>query len=54
MKWADDIVGDKIDNMQFGGLCGTSTNDALVELTHMWYEATDKLKKVCASGNARF
>ena len=44
MKWVDDIVGDKIDDMQFGGLCGTSTTDASVELTHMWYEATDKLK----------
>ena len=44
MKWVDDIVGDKIDDMQFGGLCGTSTTDALVELTHMWYEATDNLK----------
>ena len=34
MKWVDDIVGDKIDDRQFGGLCGTSTADALVELTH--------------------
>ena len=44
MKWVDDIIADKIDDMQFGGLCRTSTTDALVELTHMWYETTDKLK----------
>ena len=25
------------------GVAGTSTNDALVEMTHRWYEATDKL-----------
>ena len=26
---------------QFGGLADTSTTDALVEMTHKWYEATD-------------
>ena len=26
---------------QLGGLAGTSTTDALVEMTHTWYEATD-------------
>ncbi len=28
---------------QFGGIAGTSTTDALVAMTHRWYEATDKL-----------
>ena len=34
-----------VDPKQFGGLAGTSTTDALVEMTHnfhKWYEATDK------------
>ena len=44
MKYVDDIVCDTIDSKQFGGIAGTSTIDApLVEMTHTWYEATDKL-----------
>ena len=39
----DDIVGERIDDNQFGGVGGTSTTDALVEMTHKWYEATDVL-----------
>ena len=39
----DDIVGDRIDDNKFGGVGGTSTTDALVEMTHKWYEATDVL-----------
>ena len=35
---------DKIDSIQFGGLCGTPTTGFLVELTHLWYETTGKLK----------
>ena len=27
--------------LQFGGIVGTSTTDDLVEMTHIWYEATD-------------
>ena len=34
MEWVDDTK-------QFGGLAPTSTTDALVEMTHKWYEATD-------------
>ena len=34
------IVGERIDDNQFGGVGGTSTTDALVEMTHKWYEAT--------------
>ena len=29
--------------MKFGGISGTSTTDALVEMVHHWYEATDRL-----------
>ena len=36
----DDIVRDAIDSKQFGGIAGTSTTNALVEMTHRWYEAT--------------
>ena len=43
LGWVDDIVGDMIDDKQFGGVGGTSTTDALVEMTHNWYEATDVL-----------
>ena len=39
----DDIVGDRIDDNQFGGVGGTSTADVLVEMTHKRYEATDVL-----------
>ena len=35
MKYVDDIVCDAIDSMQVGGIAGTSTTDALVEMTHM-------------------
>ena len=38
LGWVDDIVGDRIDVNQFGGVGGTSTTDALVEMTHKWYE----------------
>ena len=30
-----------VDPKQFGGLAGTFTTDALVEMTHEWHEATD-------------
>ena len=30
-----------VDPKQFGRLAGTSTTDALVEMAHKWYEATD-------------
>ena len=43
LGWVDDIVGDRIDDNQFGGVGGTSITDALVEMTHKWYEATDVL-----------
>ena len=35
MKYVDDIVCDTIDSKQFGGIAGTSTTDALVEMTGM-------------------
>ena len=40
MKDVDDIVCDTIDIKQFGGIAGTSTTDALVEMTHRWYDNT--------------
>ena len=43
MKYVDDIVCDAMDSKQFGGIAGTSTTDALVSMTHRWYEATDIL-----------
>ena len=43
MKYVDDIVCDIIDSKQFGGIAGTSTTHALVEMTHRWHEATNIL-----------
>ena len=43
MQWIDDIICINVDTKQFGGLSGTSTTDALVEMTHKWYEASDDL-----------
>ena len=42
MEWVDDTIMSNVDPKQFGGLAGTSTTDALVEMTHKWHEATDK------------
>jgi len=42
MKWVDNCIKDKIDPYQFGCVAGTSTTDALVEILHKWYEATDQ------------
>ena len=43
MKSVDDAIELYVDPKQFGGLSGTSTTDALVEMTYKWYEATDTL-----------
>ena len=43
MQWVDDAIVSHADPKQFGGLSGTSTTDALVEMTHKWYESTDSL-----------
>ena len=42
LKWVDNIIIPQIDNKQFGGMAGTGTTDALVEMLHKWYEATDE------------
>ena len=42
LNWADDVITPQIDERQFGGLAGTGTTDALVEMFHSWCEATDK------------
>ena len=42
LNWVDDVISPQIDERQFGGLAGTGTTDALVEMVHTWYEATDK------------
>ena len=41
MEWVDDTILSNVRPKQLGGLAGTSTTDALVEMTHKWYEATD-------------
>ena len=43
LKWVDNIIKPQIDDRQFGGIAGTCTTDALVEILHKWYEATDKM-----------
>ena len=35
MKWVDETIEGEIDAKQFGGICGTSTTDVLVEMVHM-------------------
>ena len=42
LNWVDDVITPQIDECQFGGLAGTGTTDALVEMVHTWCEATDK------------
>ncbi len=42
LKWVDNIIIPQIDDKQFGGMAGTGTTDALVEMLHKWYEATDE------------
>ena len=41
LKWVDNVISPQIDDKQFGGMAGTGTTDALVEMLHRWYEATD-------------
>ena len=41
MECVDDTIVSNVDPKQFCGLAGTSTTDALVEMTHKWYEATE-------------
>ena len=42
--WVTQRIKDKLDPKQFGCTSGTGTTDALVEMVHRWYEATDKTK----------
>ena len=42
LRWVDAIITDKIDPKQFGCMRGTGTTDALTELMHKWFQATDK------------
>ena len=42
LKWVDNIIIPQIDYKQFGGMAGTGTTDALVEMLHKWYQATDE------------
>ena len=41
MTLVDTVLEDKINDNQYGGTTGTYTTDALVEMLHQWYEATD-------------
>ncbi len=43
LKWVDSVIGPQLDDKQFGSISGTCTTDALVEMVHRWYEATDSL-----------
>ncbi len=40
--WIMKIVGDRIDQCQFGAVCGSSTVHALVDLVHDWANRTDR------------
>ncbi len=40
-KWVNASLDDKLDDKQFGRISGSSTTDALVEMTHRFYEGTD-------------
>ena len=42
LKLVDNIIITQIDDKQFGGMAGTGTTDALVEMLHKWYETTDE------------
>ena len=39
----NDTIEENINSNQFGGMGGASTTDALVEMIHIWSEATDNL-----------
>ncbi len=41
LRWFNLDIQNRIDPNQFGCQSGTSTTDALVEILHKWYEATD-------------
>ena len=41
MTLVDTLLEEKINDSQYGGTSGTCTTDALVEMLHQWYEATD-------------
>ena len=43
LRWVDKFIQPHLDCRQFGSLAGTCTTDALVEMVHQWYEATDSL-----------
>ena len=42
LKWVDNIIILQIDDKKFGGMAGTGTTDALLDMLHKWYEATDE------------
>ena len=42
LKMVDNIIITQIDDKQFGGMAGTGTTDALVEMLHKWYATTDE------------
>ena len=41
LKWINVYVKPQIDDKQYGGMAGTCTTNALVEMLHKWYESTD-------------
>ena len=40
LKWVDVYVKPQIDDKQYGGMAGTCTTYALVEMLHKWYQST--------------
>ena len=43
LNMVNEKIAENIKRNQFGGMGGASTTDALVEMIHIWSEATDKL-----------
>ncbi len=43
-KFVNDKISDIVDERQFGGVAGTCITDALAEMLHEWYKATDDRK----------
>ena len=43
LDWVEYFTETQINDDQFGCIKGSSTVDALVEIVHKWYEATDTL-----------
>ena len=45
-KWFNEKIADIVDENQFGGIPATNTTDALIGMTHQWYQATQTNSKL--------